>query len=986
MERENIGQGVEFSAQNAYSSGMAESSGEFNSGTPQAPRPQVSPDQAQANLMAWENYVRNQGETITPDMRQGFISASRMGLVPPNSSTQSEIRPDNIDTTSAYEEMLARAVQKGVEQASSMDRRSKGRGKREIPEIQPLTTERVFTNPKLITIVTNIRMAGGDLLKDPIYIDELIVMAEKVKTENPAASEEAQELINYLDNVRKDVEDIQANTTREARSTFQLSLTTEDMDSLQTNPMEWLDNQFDRLYSVATEGQELDSPIVGAIQNQVEAASRFLGTTAEGKSKPELIQQFNAGFINRLNLLFARSSIEQRNMEGISGLSKRIQAHGILNTLTFENNLVNKMHNRINEVYDDIRITLPQQHITPEEHAQIQQKVIDEYYKLVNSDEELLKELGITEYMSDTRKEKIAKASIKRAVRTAYDHFVASQREAVIVARGEALPTEKSLEGILADPSGLFMMFNYEQLLVSKFNLLNHAQAEFFSAIKRRYAESVLKTKFEKEGGSIDSWVRERVNTDPSIKEEAHEHHMSLKDAALVSYGTDLIKDLMLVNDFYSSPWRLDQFMKQLDEYMLYQFALKKGVKISDLDEGDRKNALKQAGDFALFMRLRQIHGSTTTPPKEKPAAKEAVWGKIATYRPEDIVRLFREHEGLDSNGKPELEKVNNAFKKILGGQELPSGSMYYDKFKEKYAGALRLIREKGFEKEPPEQIDFSNISSYPRYVDLLNKMLGEGEAQKIEELYKTLKEFAGDQKTIKKLMNDVRFGYVYSRAYTVDDGLLNKMEIVDESKGLKTALSRKLSVESGGDAYVRAFNDATVATEGHTAFLSFLMAESPEEKLKAARTAAASTKRYASPAAGAMVFRQLYGNYLLMGNVADGNWFSMRTIYETFDLKNLPFNRRINELQRIFGPHAKVYNHDEMTHFLNEFRDDLTKSGHDKKEAEALWWEMRRLAKTRPHDDLRFKAGRALIYAMLAILLSGYITVSEGLKSEDLN
>ena len=968
MERDNIGQGVEFSAQNAYPSVMSESSGEFNSDTPQVPRPQLGPDQAQARLQSPEAIQFSAQDT------------QRMGDL-----TRIINDPTALVDVRGYAAQELASMLNPSRKAERTTKVGGGRRGMERPEIRSFTSERIFTDPDLIRISTNIRMLGSGIAKDVDYINELKARASEVMRTRPETSEQARELIEFLDGVKDDVISTRVYTTAESRSTFQLSLTTEDMDSLQTDHMEWLDNQFDRLYSVATEGQELDSPIVGAIQNQVESASRFLGTTPLGKENPRIIQEFNAGFINRLNLLFARSAIEQRNMEGISGLSKRIQAHGILSTLTFENNLVNKMHNRINELYDDVRITLPQHHITPEEHAQIQQKIIDEYYGLVNSDEELLQELGITEYMSKTRKEKIARSSIKRAVRTAYDHFVASQREAVTVARGEALPTEKNLEGILADPSGLFMMFNYEQLLVRKFGLLNYAQAEFFAAIKRRYAESVLQTKFKKEGGNLESWVRERVSTDPSIREEAHENHMSLKDAALVNYGTDLVKDLMLVNDFYSSPWRLDQFMKQLDEYVLYQFAVKKGVKISELTTEDRKEAIERASDFGLFMRLRQIHGSTTTPGKEKSAAKEAVWGKIATYRPEDIVKLFREHEGNDSNGKPELEKVNNAFKKILGGQDLPANSMYYDQFKEKYAGALRLIREKGFEKEPPEQIDFSKISSHPKYAELLNKMLGEGEAQKIEELYKSLKEFAGDKKTINKLMDDVRFSYVYSRALSVDDGLLDKMEITDESKGLKTSLSRKLSVESGGDAYARTFNDATAATEGHTAFLNFLMAESSEEKLKSAKAAAASAKRYASPAVGAMVFRQLYGNYLLMGNVADGNWFSMRTIYETFDLKSLPFSRKINELQKIFGPHAPVFNHDQMTHFLDEYRDDLTKSGHDKKEAEALWWEMRRLAKTRPHDDLRFKTGRALIYAMLAILLSGYVTVSEGLKSEDL-
>src|SRR4029079_2266 len=110
------------------------------------------------------------------------------------------------------------------------------------------------------------------------------------------------------------------------------------------------------------------------------------------------------------------------------------------------------------------------------------------------------------------------------------------------------------------DPSGLFMMFNYEQLLVAKFGLLNHEQQEFFQAIKRRYAESELRSKKV----NISSWAADRIKLDPHIKEHAEEHHKNQVVAALEDYGEELVRDLMAVNDLYSSGWKLDEFMKQL--------------------------------------------------------------------------------------------------------------------------------------------------------------------------------------------------------------------------------------------------------------------------------------------------------------------------------------------------------------------------------------------------------------------------------------
>lgn len=867
-----------------------------------------------------------------------------------------------------------------------------GKRGRERPTIREIPSEASFSDPALVDIIASVRGAGKGIISDSAYVDELEERARAVENSSPESAEEARELLEYLGGLKEDIQTVRISTSAEARGIFQLSLTSDEMDRIEADPIAWLDDQMDELYAVAKQGSELDSPFVNSIQSRVDAGGRFLQTTMIGKDNPEVVEELSTTFLNRLNLLFARSTIQQKNMEGIGGIAKRVQMQGLMNTLRFDKGLVNKMHNRINQLYDDTRIALNHEHhITPDAHSKIQQQVIDEYFDLISKDDALLAEVGATKFMSKARKEKVARATIRRSTRTAYDHFVASQREAVIVARGDALPFDGGLEGILADPSALFQMFNFEQLLIAKFGSLNFEEQEFFQAVKRRYAESILKGKKV----NIKDWAADRIKIDPHIQKHAEEHHIDSTVAALEDYGAELVKDLLGVNDLYSSGWKLDEFMKQLDDNMAFNLAKNKGIKLSELSAEDKQAAYEKAKEFALFMRLRAIHagGKTQKAPGDndrdetKDKEKRKVWAKIAQYKPEEVVKMFREHG--DAAGE-EMKAVNQAFIEAgitLDEKDHARHFTLYDKFREDYAGALSIVREQGYASDIPEQVDFSQIMSHPRYAEILNKTLGEGEAQKIATLFGKLSAFASDKSTVEKLMKDSRFSFVYIRTQTVEDGLLDRMELDgDDETGRITTLSKKLSVEPGGDAYVRTFNDAAAAAEAHGAFLTFLMAESTEDKLKAARTAAGAVKKYRDPTVGALAFRYTFGSYLLMGNIADGNWLSKGTILELADIKKLPANKAINELQRIFGHQAPAFNNDDLNHYLLEYKNDLIKGGHNKEEALALWEEMRRLCKTRSRDKNRIMAVRGLIFAMLYIIAETVTDVKAGLEVEGIS
>lgn len=986
-----------------------------------------------------------------PTDLKGIVARELAGMLAPVAGrSPDDPNPDEPITAARPTDPTERLITAVEGLTSKLDASGRRRGGREEDEetaptlIDPAT----FTDPEIKKIASEIRAAAeaGTILRDRPFIEELEERA-RAKMTDPSARAEvaivAERLKQLKDQTVEYVEDVRKGTER----TLSLTLTQNDFTRLRKDPISWLREKLDRIYELSVEGQELDSQQLRNAQSLQEAASRYM---ASANTSSEVIRKFDEEFLTKLNVMYARATIQQRNMEGIVGMSTRLTSHGLLNTLTFEEGKVGRMHNRIQELYDDVRVKSREHHITPEEHSKIQRRVIEEYVALAESDDEFVSSITKDQPMSRDRRKEAIRAAVTRSVRTGYDHFVASQREAVIVARGEALPTDKDLEGIIADPSGLFQMFNYEQMLVTKFSLLSEEQIAFFDGLKRRFAEATLLK--NNKGIDIDSWARGRVEIDPGLAEKEITRKVQkngrteeikvkvlrtpeeIREAALVEYGKSLMKDLLGVNDFYSNGWKVAPFMDQIDDIFRYkraeqiyaaahpdrykelreiinkkdtsseylkikieaqrEYSTSVGSAMEGLDSKQISEAEDQAKNFGLFMRLRAIH--TGQLDKDgKLGAKEDTWQRIARYRPEDVVKLFR---SKDAEG--ELGEVNAAFSKM--GLTAEDGMTLYDSFKDEYGAALRMVREKGFANkengiDSPEQIDFSQILSNPgygKYKDLLVRAIAksddpvaissaETKVGQIAKVFGVMKGFAGNEETIGKLMNDVRFEDVYNRTYAVDDVLLDRMESVDQGAGL-VQISRILSSEAGGDAYRRAFNDATNAVDAHTQFLTFLRAEGAEEKLKAALGAAEAASHYAGTDARAKIFRYTYGSYMIMGAIAGEDKGKLHTLYEVLDWKILPFRKPINELQKIFGPQAPAFNNDEMLHFLDEHRSDLSGV-----HGEEMWQEMRRLAKTRALDRFKFTLYRGLIYSLIWLAYESiYIpskTVEEGLESEEL-
>ena len=996
MERENLPKPVELSAQNAYSSGMSENAGRAEQGVSQASGTVESGSVETVQVVPIEQQITNLENTLRdhPNMPVEARRAIYSELSNLFGSSSAEASRSQTGTHAPSN----RQANHGVE-------RAQGRGETRVNltdedlenltheiddgklavikqsvvgKLQGLKLSETISNESLKSITRRAERLHNDSVRgnDPDLVTQLKKELAEDFPDRDALDEETrtqvEETEKHLDALNSLLLVDRVVNIKGARRAFQLYLAEADFNDLDEDPIDWMERQIDRVYEFSRQGSEMNSPQVAAAQQHIEYAARYMILSKWGKERPDLVRDFSAQFQTRLQVMFQRGTIQRKNMEGAKGLAQNIGVRGIMSTLTFENGLINKVHNRMNELYDDMRLRAPQHHITPDMHAQIQSQLIDEFQGLLRNGIDVATIAGEAN-MSDIRREKLANSAIRRAVRGAYDHFVASQREAVIVARGTALPNNNDLEGILADPSQLFQMFNYEQLLIAKFGLLNYEQQEFFSALKRRYAVSVLNGKSE----NIVEWVRKREKLNPNIRKVEEDGRVrtlgnnDLKEQELIKYGGELMKDLFLVNDFYSSPWRLERFMGkkgQIREVMRYQKAkhlfesevssearkamgreeqaqaIKARMHSLTLDQRNELN--EQADSFALFMRLRYVQKSPEVGKAAKKIELKNTWEKIAKYRPEDVVKIFRE-----LGVKSELKGLDSAFAKAgieLTEEESKNGLTLYDKFKDRYGLALRFVREEGFSGRVtglPEQIDFSTILNRPEYIASFNKAMGlesgdTAEIKKVADLFTEFKNFAVDGKTIEKLSSDTRFEGLYNRVYAIDDALLDKVEVVDEDAGVM-ALSTRMGSEPAGDAYVRTFNDAENAALAQGAYFGFLRADKPEEKIKLALEAGEAASHYSGPHIRALAFRYTAGSYMLMGNVADGNWFSMRTVYEMLDLKSLPANRKINELKRIFGPDAPVFNHDAMKKFLSDHRGDLTAGGDNKASAEELWEEM---------------------------------------------
>jgi hypothetical protein len=254
----------------------------------------------------------------------------------------------------------------------------------------------------------------------------------------------------------------------------------------------------------------------------------------------------------------------------------------------------------------------------------------------------------------------------------AYDLFVSSQREAMIVARGRH-PADDP-EAYRSVPSGVFSFFNPEAMMWGGWDMKNVEAMEFFDRIKIDIAEESLKER--------------------GLGKNA------LNEVDKIEYGARLFKELSPIPDFFSSGWRRNVMMQQMEDLMVFKYLSKTTIdnwrrrypgiskaQIKDLLNelpivmGDRTISAKddrelqadladlrrkfrgretdtdpqvrqavadgkaKAKEFALFAQLHKEadHGDLRKNKKTVRQDTKGILDKIAVTKPEEIIRLLKD-------------------------------------------------------------------------------------------------------------------------------------------------------------------------------------------------------------------------------------------------------------------------------------------------------------------------------------------------------
>jgi len=727
---------------------------------------------------------------------------------------------------------------------------------------------------------------------------------------------------------------LRAEHTRARGERFGMYLQTEDIDALDKDSETWLNDQFDTLYRIAQKGQELNSPVVNNIQTVVAEAIRWLQYHKEAQE----LDKFQTIFNTRFNLMQMRTTIGYKSIEDVQHSAYRLSIQGLLYGLGMEDGKVGSMFNRMAELLEDMRLKSTAHHVTPEVIGKLQDVIIEEEVKLA--------EAGVGLF-SDTDEEN-RRADITRAVRTAYDVLVSSQRQAVIVARGKHLT---GADAYFSDPIGPLNVYNFEDLLLKKFDLYTAHEEEFVKKIKLDMADSDIKgridaiiQKAKKEGKR--SLSNDEVHEIDSLKGKTEDEREEL--------GRRLFRDLFAVPDFFSSGWRIKGILESLDQ----------------------RFGKEKAKDFGLFLRLKAPgDGSYKNYEGKKGEDRKEVWGRIAQYRPEEIIRLFRERSENDLNP--------------LYAQFKDEGIENYDMFKEKYGSVMRALKEKGYRDE--KLVDFANLS--PEQIAEIDKALGVGEGQRLVTLSNDMQRFITDKDLITELVVNTKFEDIYTRTLLVDDALLDKLE-QPEDKDI-APLSKKYSSEQGGDALVRIWNDTANAAKAGAALVGFIKTEDDKGREEKAIEFAEATSQYNGQAARAKCVRFTIGTLL---NLAKKSYF-----WDVVGLEKLPFRLPMSEIEKLYGPQAKPISRGELREKLDHLRailtanldketeDDMRKSPeerakllhHRKENAEKMYKDLEQLYEITTFDVLKRRGFSLLLYLLVLAVVEIYHVINKAVSEK---
>jgi hypothetical protein len=711
------------------------------------------------------------------------------------------------------------------------------------------------------------------------------------------------------------------------------------------------------IYSVSAAGQEVNSPIVGQLQQIFTFASNYL---AERKRSPKEIEDFNTSFLTRLNLIFMRSAVDHRAIDQAKEMSTRLQASGMLTALSMENGNVHKMFSRMMELIEDKRLAqekvleklayagsdqerraiafeAKQFHITAEMMSRLQDDLIKEQYELIAKKE--IGDFGAiyrsakADGKEETEIRTLVENEIRRSVRTAYDVMVVSQRQGVIVARGHRLPGK--VENYLSDPAGLFNVFNYEDLLTDKFNIYNKNAAAFLTELKLNMARSKL-------GSRAKGMTKEELE----------------------DYGKRAFRDLFAVPDFFSSGWRIKGIQQAIEQRLAWENP-----------QLPKNKILEKAKDFGLFLRLR---GS------EKDE-REEVWSRIAEIRPEEIVRLYRERAAGNDELTNQLEAFfeGDAFREFRKGPngEHLDGFETYDEFKKEFGPLIQTLRQQGYDKFNALRIGAVDFD--PDQIKIINAYFGGSEtddsigkqkAKQFKEMFTQLSRIGGQEATKKLLNTHNKFEDIYTRTLLVDDALLDKLEKTPEKSNI-IALSRYWTSEVGADALRRNYGDLENATKAAGNLLKFIYTEDSKERIKSAQDFAEQTSLYNGQGARVDCLRYTVGSLLDMSE--------QDFIWDALGIKKLPFRLPMSQIEKIYGPQAQVMSRDEIRVQVDNIhsmmvssidRTNLSPEDIKKAEenAEKTYHQLEKLLEIDAINMVKRRAASLLIYMVLAVVAEG--------------
>lgn len=681
--------------------------------------------------------------------------------------------------------------------------------------------------------------------------------------------------------IRKEEEGIVKRHERSSgdRVTY-FKLKQRDFEQLDQNVELWLNNKFDTLYAASYGRDPAQSPVLGEIEAAYGEAVRYLDKGRDREAEAEKVRILGDLFESRIRLMTMNSAISSKSIESIQKGSYGLRAHGLLAGYDLDNGYTGAVANRMAELLEDERLKDERGHMSPELANKIQDMLIEECVRLSGSNGHR----GIGIHAGKSRED------IVRAVRSAYDIVIDTQRMHILASRGQSL---FGTDAYYSDAGAAFKAFNPKTFVSEKWGL--------FTPTDQRFTREVM------EKNLIDQWLLDKKKDYPT---------MHLNEEQKKELGDILFKTIASPPDFFSSSWRIKGMKDQLYNLFAYKeaerVALQQGRTIEDIQTmtmadwnqvkkdsniASMEEIEKRARKFGLFIRLKSASD------KEKPM----VWDSIVSYRPEEIIRLLREKYSENEMREVNASVFGNASYIDENNQTVSIAG--YDEFKAQFGPSIRAIREHYLTKDNPEQIDFGNLTAEQRtYID---EQIGAGERQFIERTFQSMQHYIKRNNVVYVESNgikiakgsvidkDYRFTDVYNKTLVTDDILLAKLEML--TKPQLNAGMRKLSdlwsSDLGGDGYVRNMNDLAAGHRYTDELLGFIRATETEEKLKHSQAAASAAADYDGRAGMAKVLRYTVVPYMESAMPPD--------VMDILGIDKLPARLKMTKLEDIYGPHA---------------------------------------------------------------------------------